>query len=109
MSASSASAPAAPPTSARLSSSFAITNKQLLRRRGGSAVQRLVRRAPVRRTGRSAVAVSVQANLFTRLFRIVTSFFNGLVESFEDPEVGHKLTVQAYCACLPYRAAEPRC
>ncbi|EFJ50007.1 hypothetical protein VOLCADRAFT_117015 [Volvox carteri f. nagariensis] len=35
---------------------------------------------------RSPVAVSVTANLFSRVFRIIRSFFNGLVESFEDPE-----------------------
>ncbi|KXZ53775.1 hypothetical protein GPECTOR_6g693 [Gonium pectorale] len=32
------------------------------------------------------LAVTVEANLFARVYRIVTSFFNGLVASFEDPE-----------------------
>ncbi|GLC35256.1 hypothetical protein PLESTM_000300300 [Pleodorina starrii] len=69
----------------------ALSGKPLQTVRGGgaSSARLLGRRAPLRSRGTvrsSTAAVSVSANLFTRLFRIVTSFFNGLVESFEDPE-----------------------
>lgn len=40
-----------------------------------------------RRAARSGTAVAVSANLFSRVYRILTAFFNGLVGSFEDPEV----------------------
>lgn len=39
-----------------------------------------------RRAARSGTAVAVSANLFSRVYRILTAFFNGLVGSFEDPE-----------------------
>ncbi|KAG2498623.1 hypothetical protein HYH03_003370 [Edaphochlamys debaryana] len=32
------------------------------------------------------VGLTVEANLFSRVYRIVTAFFNGVVGSFEDPE-----------------------
>ncbi|PNH12049.1 Membrane-associated protein, chloroplastic [Tetrabaena socialis] len=52
---------------------------QQLRLRGGAA-------ARPSRPRRSGVAVRVSANLFARIYRIVTAFFSGLVASVEDPE-----------------------
>ncbi|GIL41925.1 hypothetical protein Vafri_15 [Volvox africanus] len=75
------------PRGCHVASSTALAGKPLQAfQRGALPVRLLGRRAPVRRTGRSAVAVAVSANLFTRMYRIVTSFFNGIVASFEDPE-----------------------
>lgn len=56
---------------------------RLLLLRGAGAASAVAHRG----RGRSGVAVAVSANLFARVARIVTSFFNGLVGSFEDPEV----------------------
>ncbi|GIL96248.1 hypothetical protein Vretimale_2107, partial [Volvox reticuliferus] len=67
----------------RAPSSAAYAGKPVHTFRCGRLPVRLLgRRAPVRRAGRSTVAMTVSANLFARIYRIVTSFFNGLVASF---------------------------
>ncbi|KAG2446926.1 hypothetical protein HYH02_008081 [Chlamydomonas schloesseri] len=58
---------------------------RLLLLRGAGPASAVAHRSGAAR-GRSGVAVAVSANLFARVSRIVTSFFNGLVGSFEDPE-----------------------
>ncbi|KAG2429481.1 hypothetical protein HXX76_010718 [Chlamydomonas incerta] len=64
--------------SAPRSSASSASGRLLLRGAGATPA--------ARGRGRSGVAVAVSANLFARVSRIVTSFFNGLVGSFEDPE-----------------------
>jgi hypothetical protein len=67
-------------------SSSAFLGKQLVR----PAVPHLqARRTPAVRATRAAVspAVLVQANLFSRLFRVVRAYVSNFTEQFEDPEV----------------------